>query len=158
MEFNATFIVAFISFIVFTVIMNLILYKPLNKVVTERQKVIDEHYEEAKLNKKKSESMLRDKERKLEATKHDAKKIIVDKTDEVKSKKSALALEAQQKALQVIDGAKEELQKSKSEAQEVLSDNVVDLAQEISSKILGENVEITNVDKDLITKAIKGRE
>ena len=47
MEFNATFIVAFVSFIIFTVIMNLILYKPLSKVVAQRQQFIDENYEEA---------------------------------------------------------------------------------------------------------------
>ena len=41
MEFNATFIASAISFIVFTLIMNAVFYKPLGKVVSERQKFID---------------------------------------------------------------------------------------------------------------------
>ena len=38
MEFNATFIVSAISFIIFVVLMNIILYAPLQKVVEERKK------------------------------------------------------------------------------------------------------------------------
>lgn len=137
MEFNATFIASAISFIVFTIIMNAIFYNPLQKIVLERQKFIDETNEEAKLHRKKSEGILRDKERKLEKTKNDARKIIVEKADEVKMKKSALAAEAQQKAVQIIDAAKEELQKSQSDAQKVLSEETQKLAMDISSKILG---------------------
>lgn len=139
MEFNATFIVAAISFIVFTIIMNAIFYKPLQKIVSEREKFIDETNKEAKLHREKSEAILRDKERKVEKTKNDAKKIIVDKADEVKAKKAALAAEAQQKAVQVIGTAKDELQKSQNEAQAVLSAESKNLALDISSKILGKN-------------------
>ena len=61
MEFNATFIISAISFIVFTLIMNAIFYKPLQKVVSERQKFIDETLEEAKVHTKKSEAILKDR-------------------------------------------------------------------------------------------------
>lgn len=156
MEFNATFIVSAISFIVFTFIMNAIFYKPLSDVVEQRQKFIDETNEEAKLHREKSTAILKDREHKLGATKQDAKKIIADKTNEVKSQKSTMTADAQQKAVKTIDGAKEELQTSKGEAQDVLSDKVVNLAQDISSKLLGQGTKIDNVDKDLISKVIKG--
>jgi len=155
MEFNATFIVAFVSFIVFTVIMNLILYKPLSKIVTQRQNFIDEHYKEAKEHTTKSEAILKDKERKLTKTKHDAKQIIVDKTNEVKTQKSTMTSDAQQKAGKTIDSAKEDLQKSKNEAQGVLSNQVIDLAQNISSKILGENIAIRGVDAEQVSKIMQ---
>lgn len=156
MEFNATFIVSAISFIVFTFIMNAIFYKPLGDVVAQRQKFIDETNEEAKLHREKSAAILKDKEHKLGNTKQDAKKIIAEKTNEVKTQKSAMTTEAQQKAVQTIDGAKGELQVSKNQAQDVLADQVVNLAQDISSKILGQGVVIDNVDKELINKVIKG--
>lgn len=137
MEFNATFIVSAISFIVFTLIMNAIFYKPLNNVVSERQAFIDETIAEAKFHTEKSELILKDKAKKLETTKHEAKKIIVEKADEVKTQKAVMASEAQQKAASTIDSAKEELQKSRDEAQGVLSEETKKLAQDISSKILG---------------------
>lgn len=137
MEINATFIVAAINFIVFAIIMNAIFYKPLQNIVLERQKFIDDTTEEAKKNKSKSESILKDKEHKVEKTKHDAKKIILDKAEEVKAKKASLASEAQQKAIQEIGVAKTELQKESDEAQGVLNEEVQKLAKDISSKILG---------------------
>ncbi len=111
MEFNATFIASAISFIIFTLIMNAIFYKPLSKIVSERQKFIDETLEEAKAHDKKSQAILRDKERKLEKTKHEAKKIIVERTDEAKTQKSALTSDAHQKTIKTVDDAKEDLQK-----------------------------------------------
>lgn len=137
MEFNATFIASAISFIVFTLIMNAIFYKPLEKVVSERKKFVDETLEEAKSHTEKSELILKDKAKKLEKTKHEAKKIIVEKADEVKNQKAVMTSDAQQKAVATIDSAKEELQKSKDEAQVVLSEETKKLAQDISSKILG---------------------
>ena len=137
MEFNATFIVSAISFIIFTLIMNAILYNPLQKVVSERQTFIDETLEEAKIHHQKSETILKDKEERLTNTKHEAKRVLVEKTEAVKAQKSALATDAQQKAVRTIDSAKEELQKSKETAQQVLSEEVQKLSQSISSKILG---------------------
>ena len=155
MEFNATFIVSAISFIVFSIIMNAIFYKPLSKVVLERQKVVEDHYKEAKLNTEKSAAILRDKERKLDNTKHEAKMTIAEKANEAKEHKAVLASEAQQKAALVVDAAKDELQKSRDEAKSVLSDNVVNLAQDISSKVLGENVSISNFDKNVVGEAMR---
>lgn len=137
MEFNATFIVSAISFIVFSIIMNAIFYKPLAKIVDERQKFIDETLEEAKVKAIKSEAILKDKAKKIEQSKHDARKIIGDKADEVKTQKNNMAAEAQQKAVRKIDAAKDELHKSEEQAQSVLSDQAKNLALDISAKILG---------------------
>jgi len=155
MEFNATFIVSAISFIVFSIIMNAIFYKPLSKIVLERQKLIEDNYKEAKLNAEKSVAILKDKEKKLDKTKHEAKKTIAEKANEAKEHKAVLATEAQQKATKVVDVAKDELLKSKCEAQSVLSDKVVNLAQDISSKVLGENISINNFDKNIVNEAMR---
>lgn len=140
MEFNATFLVSAISFIVFATIMNWIFYTPIQKVVLERQKFIDDTNEEAKFNREKSESILKDKDSKIEKTKSDAKKIILDKSEEVKTQKAELALQAQQKANAEVDSAKGDLHRSKDEAEMVLTDETKKLAEIISAKILGEGV------------------
>ena len=75
MEFNATFLVTAISFIVFCIIMNAIFYKPLEKIVAERKKFIDNTNEEAKHNREKSASILKDRTEKLGSAKQNAKKI-----------------------------------------------------------------------------------
>ena len=47
MEFNATFIVSIISFVVFVLIMNKIFYVPITKIVEEREKKLKENYDDA---------------------------------------------------------------------------------------------------------------
>ena len=105
--------------------------------------------------KEKAEALLREKEQKLEKSKHDAKKIISEKADNAKQQKAALTGDAQQTAAGTISVAKDELQKSKTEAQEILSNQVVELAQNISSKVLGEDFSIVNVDKNLISEIMQ---
>ena len=137
------------------VIMNFILYKPLNKIIMERQQFFDDHYKDANLKKEQAKSILADKVEKLEKSKLDAKKIITEKTEDVKTQKKVITTDAQQKATQTIDLAKVELGKSKVEAQEVLSAQVFGLAQDISSKILGEHIAVENVNKELISKIMQ---
>lgn len=137
MEFNATFIVSAISFIVFVIIMNAIFYKPLQKVVDERQQFIDEANEEAKFNTDKSEAILKDKEKKIKKARFDAKKIILDKTQDAKTHKSSLTSEAQKKASINVENAKIEIQKSQEEAQDALNQESEEIAKMISQKILG---------------------
>ena len=156
MEFNATFIVSAISFIAFTLIMNAIFYKPLGKIVGDRQQFLDENYKEATWAKEKVVSLLSNKQKKLDQSKHEAKKIIADKADSAKQQKAEMTGEAQQVAAVTVNEAKSELHKSNSSAQEVLATQVVDLAQDISSKILGETIGIENVDKSSIDKIMQG--
>ena len=155
MEFNATFIVSAISFVVFSIIMNAIFYNPLSKVVAERQKFLDDNYNKASLNKEKAVAILQDKADKIEDSKHQAKKIITEKADSAKESKALMAGEAQKKAAETIDSAKSELQNSKNQAKEVLSNEVYGLAQNISSKILGEDIAINNVDKEFVDKIMQ---
>lgn len=137
MEFNATFIASAISFIVFVFIMNAIFYKPLQSIVDKRQSFIDDTNKETKAHKEKTETVLKDKAKKIESTKHEAKKIITAKTEDVKNEKAKLAAQAQQESAQKVEGAKSELQKSYDEAQGILTDETKKLAQDIAAKILG---------------------
>lgn len=137
MEFNATFIAAVISFIIFATIMNLVFYKPLQKIVSERQKFLDETSEDAKIAREKADAILKDKEEKLEKTRHEAKKVILNKSEDAKAKKSVMTSSAREKANKEVESAKDVLKKSHDEAQNVLTQESQKLADVISAKILG---------------------
>ena len=47
-EFNATLIVAMISFVVFMFIMNAIFYRPILDIIRKRDNMVNENYEDAK--------------------------------------------------------------------------------------------------------------
>lgn len=137
MEFNATFIVSAISFVIFSILMNAIFYKPLSSVVAQRQKFIEEANEDAKKMHKKADAVIRDKESRVEKAKHDAKNLISAKSAEVNAQKSGLASDAQRKAVEEIASAKESINQTVNDAQQGLNNEVNSLANEISSKILG---------------------
>lgn len=73
MEFNATFLVSAISFILFTLIMNKIFYKPLEKVMAERQKFIDDAKTDALNSSSKADAILKDREDRLNKSTADSK-------------------------------------------------------------------------------------
>ena len=55
LEFDGTFIFALISFIIFVLMMNIILYKPITKIMDERQKFYDKNKNTADLSKQRTD-------------------------------------------------------------------------------------------------------
>ena len=53
MEFNATFLATIISFVLFVILMNKILYAPILSIMEERKAFIDGNYKSAKENDEK---------------------------------------------------------------------------------------------------------
>ena len=82
MEFNATFLISAISFILFTLIMNKIFYKPLERVMDERQKFIDETKSDAEKSNLKAQAIINNREERLTKSAADSKKLVADKINE----------------------------------------------------------------------------
>lgn len=154
MEFNATFLVSAISFLVFTFIMNLIFYKPLEKIINERQSIIDGSFAEAEASKKVAGSIRLEREQKLSETLKQSKKIISDKVNEANNNSKSLTGEAKNFSQQQINSAKENLNNEAGKTSEELKLRVKDLAEIISAKVLGAETQITNNDTDLINRIL----
>ena len=152
MEFNATFIVSAISFIIFTVIMNKIFYKPLEHVMDERQKFIDDTKSDAINSNNKADAILKDKEERL--NKSESKKIVADKVNEANENSKTLTNNAKQKSQDEISSAKSNLQNEARETSEELKTKVKDLAEVISSKVLGMDTHIENSDNELVNRIL----
>ncbi len=155
LEFNATFLVSMISFIVFIIIMNAIFYKPILGVIEEREKFINDHYNDAKNSKDKAQSLLEQKEKRLNDTLSESKKIVSDKVNEANEKAKSITDNAKADSENKIQSAKQELHIKETQTADALKNNVKDLAETISSKILGENITIDNIDYDYVNKVLK---
>ena len=155
LEFNATFIIAMISFVIFIFIMNWIFYKPILGIIEERQKFIDDNYNDAQNSKNKADSLLQEKDDRLNKTLIESRKIVSDKINEANEKSQSLTNQAKQTSKNKIDEAKKHLSEEENQTTEALKSNVKDIAENISSKILGENFHIDNVDYDIVNKVLK---
>ncbi len=125
LEFDGTFIFALISFIIFVFLMNLILYKPVTKIISERQKFYDKNLSIVTSSKQKAQDTLKAKEdeifgAKLEAsnilkemqikTKADKEFALQNKKDEIQNKLSKNLDELHQNKQNVKDELKQEME------------------------------------------------
>ncbi|MBR2526489.1 ATP synthase F0 subunit B [bacterium] len=157
MEFNATFIVAFVSFIIFVFVMNSILYRPINDIVKKRKNIVDANYEEVNKNSEKCEQFLKTREEKLLLAKVDAKNLISEKTEEANNKKDIITQDAKSQAKNNIEEYNLYYKNATADAKAFLRGEVINLAQAISDKFLGENEKINADDfKELLDGITQG--
>lgn len=137
MEFNATFLISAISFILFTLIMKKIFYKPLEKIMDERENFINDNLNDAKNSKDKAEFLLKDKDEKLAKSLIEARTIISKEVDAINKQSVQITAQAKQKSKEDIDLAKQ-----------TLSNEVDGFEGELNSKIS----ELADFLKDIIIK------
>ena len=154
MEFNATFLVSAISFIIFTLIMNKIFYKPLERVMDERQKFINDAKSDAQYSSDKADAILRDKEERLNKSASDSKNIVAEKINDANLSSKKLTKDAKQKSQDEIASAKSNLQTEAQHLTGELRTRVKDLAEVISSKVLGMDTHIENIDNELVNRIL----
>ena len=137
MEFNATFFVSAISFIVFTLIMNKIFYNPLAKIMEERQKFIDAAVSDAKYSNDKADEILKDRDEKLNSSLVKSRQIIADMTNSANKNADNIIKDAKSNAQKTISDKKSDLQMQADELDKNLEPEIIKLANVISDKLLG---------------------
>ncbi len=135
MEFNATFLVSAISFLVFVFLMNKIFYAPLTNVIIEREKLVDDTLNEAKNSKDEALNILKEREDKLNKAYNDSKKLISDSVENANLKSKEMTQKAKSDSVAEINKQKESLKQENDSLD--LNATVNDLAQTITAKILG---------------------
>ena len=140
MEFNATFLVSIISFVLFTLIMNKIFYKPIEKIVNERQNFLDETFSSAKKSSEEADKIFRDRDEKLQASLVNSKNIIAKSTLDANNEASQLTMQAKQNSKDKIVSMKNEIQKESEQLDKSLAPQIESLANDIVSKIMGVEV------------------
>lgn len=134
MEFNATFLVSAISFILFTIIMNKIFYKPLESIMNEREKFINDNIYDAKLSSDKADAITKDRDEKLSKSQVDAKSLVARKINDANENSRNLTEQAKQKSKEDIKSAKDALLNEAENSERDLK--IEELADVIYSKIL----------------------
>lgn len=136
MEFNATFLISAISFILFTLVMNKIFYKPLEKIMDEREKFINDNLNDAKNSNDKAEFLLKDKDEKLAKSLIEARTIISKEVDATNKQSAQITAQAKQKSKEDIDLAKQTLSNEVEGFEGELNAKISELADFLKDKII----------------------
>lgn len=143
LEFNATFFIAMFSFVVFMIIMNAILYKPLERIVKERQDLIDKNHQKAQTAKEKYDVLKQWQESIMMKAQKEASKTYQKILNEYKTQKEKMLEFNKNLSKKEIEVASAELDGQVIEAKYELKPEVKTLANIISSKVLGYETNIS---------------
>ncbi len=134
---DGTLIVQAVNFLVFLVLINKFLFKPLLELLEEREREIGSVYSEAEALKVKAEELLKEVDEILSKAKEEAKRLIDSAVREAREEKEKIISRAQEEALAKIESAKREIWESFEREKEKLEKEAERIADEIIKKILG---------------------
>lgn len=154
MEFNATFLVTIISFIVFVYLMNKILYLPIQKVVTEREDFVDSNLSAAESNNIKAKELSDNREQKILTARNDARNVYIKSLNGYKKQKDEFIHNAQEEVKNELNQAFEGLEKLSNETKEGLKGKMTDLANDIVEKMLGYRSEVPYFDNEKVDRIL----
>ena len=141
MEFNATFLVSAISFIVFVFIMNTVLYRPVIRIMEERQAFLDKNEKDTEDSNRQAEEFATKKEAELAKARAEAKSIVDNGTEKFKAENKAALDKYSSEQKQLTEDKKSELYNEMTSAKETLKQSSDDISRMITDKIL----EVKNV-------------
>jgi len=139
-DFNATLPLMAIQFILLTVALTFLFYKPVSKVIDERETYITGNLSQASEKLVKADELYKQYDEQLKTARVNAQAIIASSEKEAKD---AVALEigqARTDAANLIAQTNKELEAQKSLALEKLESQVDELSQLIKEKLLGKEV------------------
>ena len=135
-EFNATFIIAMLSFVAFICIMNTIFYKPILSIIKKREEYILSNNQESEQLEKTANEFKQTHATKIEEKHYECRTRLKNIIDSEQNKASEEIKTAKENSKNEILKQREELHKQEENLRATLKSTVIDnLASDITNKI-----------------------
>jgi len=139
-DFNATLPLMAIQFILLTVVLTFIFYKPVSKVLDDRELYISGNLTQASEKLIKADELYKQYDEQLKTAKVSAQATIAQGEKETKDVVALEISQARTDAAKLIEQTNKELEAQKTVALEKLETQVDELSQLIKEKLLGKGV------------------
>ena len=139
-DFNATLPLMAIQFVLLTVVLTFIFYKPITKLIDDRENYINDNLTTASEKLIKANDLYNEYGEQLKTARVNAQAIIAQSEKEAKDVVALEINEARQDATKLIERTNKELETQKSLALQQLETQVDELSQLIKEKLLGKEV------------------
>ncbi|MDJ0648831.1 MAG: F0F1 ATP synthase subunit B' [Xenococcaceae cyanobacterium MO_188.B19] len=136
-DFDATMPLMAVQFLLLTVLLNAVFYKPLTKALDERDAYIRNNKATAKDSIAKAESIVKEYEAQIAAARKESQSIVEKAQAEAREITAQKIAEAQQAVQTQKEQAAQEIQQQKETALATLEQQVDSLSRQILEKILG---------------------
>lgn len=151
---NATIMFIAISFVIFTIIMQKVLYGPITKIRQKRKEYLKGIKAEAAKANEEAESLNKEYNQKIYSARKTASEKTTKAINETNQEKNKILEEKKQDLMKFIEEERQKIHSEKAESFENLKENISEYAYEISKKILKEEIPIIGVSKEAIENAI----
>lgn len=142
-EFNATFLVAMLSFVVFIMIMNAIFYRPILNIMRKRDEYINSNYDESKKLSEQAEKLDIKKAETIQQTQNECRTEIKNVVENAQGLASKNVQDARIEVKNEIQLKKDSLVRESEALEGVLKSSVVtDLASSITSKFMSKDLAV----------------
>ena len=139
-DFNATLPLMAIQFILLTVALTFVFYKPVAKVLDERENYINSNLTQASEKLLTADELYKQYDEQLKSARVNAQSIVAQAEKVAKDSVAEEIAEARSDAAKLIEQTNQELEVQKSRAIEKLETQVDELSQLIKKKVLGEKI------------------
>jgi len=139
-DFNATLPLMALQIILLSVVLTFVFYKPVSKVIDEREAYINGNLTTASEKLIKADELYNEYDEQLKTARISAQSVIAQSEKEAKDVVALEINEARQDAAKLIERTNKELEAQKSVALEQLEAQVDELSQLIKEKLLGKEV------------------
>ena len=139
-DFNATLPLMALQIILLTVVLTFVIYKPVSKVIDDRENYINDNLTTASEKLIKANDLYNEYGEQLKTARVNAQGIIAQSEKEAKDVVALEINEARQDAAKLIERTNKELETQKSLALKQLETQVDELSQLIKEKLLGKEV------------------
>jgi F-type H+-transporting ATPase subunit b len=139
-DFNATLPLMALQIILLSVVLTFVFYKPVSKVIDERETYINGNLTTASEKLIKADELYSEYDEQLKTARVNAQAIIAQSEKEAKDVVALEITQARQDAAKLIEQTNTELEAQKSLALQQLETQVDELSQLIKEKLLGKEV------------------
>jgi F-type H+-transporting ATPase subunit b len=139
-DFNATLPLMALQIILLSVVLTFVFYKPVSKVIDDRENYINGNLTTASEKLIKADELYSQYDEQLKTARVNAQAVIAQSEKEAKEVVAAEINEARQDAAKLIERTNKDLEAQKSIALEQLEGQVDELSQLIKEKLLGKEV------------------
>ncbi len=135
------FIWSAVNIIILFILLKIFLFKPINKIMNERTRSIQDDIDSAEKSRREAEELKKQYADDLSGAKEEAQKIIMKAHDDAEAEKAAILKKSQEEASQIISDAGRTIENERRRVLQQAQSQIADLAIEAASKIIGENVD-----------------
>ncbi|MEW6183132.1 MAG: F0F1 ATP synthase subunit B [Bacillota bacterium] len=141
-EINGTIVAQIFHFLLLLVLLRLVAYKPILKVLEDRQKYVASNIEQAEKQRADAEKIKTEVEAEMRRIREEAQKIVEKATKASEEQAQAIIEAAKQEATRLKEGAMADIEREKDKVMAELKDQVASLAVLVASKVIRDGLNI----------------